>query len=80
MLLLPFDWKYKTNEETGLTEKVPAARFGVIYADIIPVLIRGIQEQQIALEAKDKKIEELQLQINAIQNLLVAKGLITTIK
>jgi hypothetical protein len=70
------DWEYKTHEETGIAEKVPTARLGVAYADIIPVLIRGMQQQQVALEAKDKKIEELQLQVKEIQELLTNNGLV----
>ena len=75
------DWEYQT-DESGVRIKIPSARLGVMYADIIPVLIRGMQEQQTSIEAKDKKIEELQLQIKEIQNLLVAKGLmkVTDIK
>ncbi len=70
-------YEYKKNGKTGVTEKVPVERLGVMYADIIPVLISGMQQQQIAIEAKDKKIDDLQLQIKEIQNLLIAKGLVT---
>jgi len=46
------DWTYKTDENTGKTVKVPAAKLGIQYDAIIPVLIKAIQEQQ-------KEIEEL---------------------
>jgi hypothetical protein len=78
------DWQYSINEETGAREKVPAARMGVLYADIIPVLIKGMQEQQTQIEAKDNKISELQSHVDQLQtkydqlyNLLLKKGLLS---
>ena len=59
------DWEYKVNEESGTREKVPAERMGVMYADIIPVLIKGMQEQQ-------QRIDELERQLNRL------KGNVTT--
>ncbi|CAN5554668.1 hypothetical protein BH10BAC2_BH10BAC2_40840 [soil metagenome] len=53
------DYEIKVDEATGKSTKVPAARLGVMYADIIPVLIRGMQEQQKMIEDQSKKIEEL---------------------
>lgn len=40
------DWQYQNDEQTGKQTKVAADRMGVMYADIIPVLIHGMQEQQ----------------------------------
>jgi hypothetical protein len=62
------DWDYAEDEENGV-RKVAAARLGVYYSDIIPVLIRGIQEldQQVQTsdsEALQARVEELE-QINA---------------
>lgn len=48
------DYEYKTDETTGKKEKVPTQRMGVMYADLIPVLIRAIQEQQQEIEALKK--------------------------
>jgi hypothetical protein len=72
------DWEFKHNEETGVSEKVPSTRLGVAYSDIIPVLIHGIQEQQVAIEAKDQKITELESRLDQLQNLLIKKGLVST--
>ncbi|HRH49124.1 MAG TPA: tail fiber domain-containing protein [Panacibacter sp.] len=44
------DYELKVNETTGKTEKVPSARLGVMYADMIPVLIKAIQELQLQIE------------------------------
>lgn len=48
------DYQYKTDETTGKKEKVPTDRLGVMYADLIPVLIRAIQEQQQQIDALKK--------------------------
>ncbi len=78
------DWEYRTNEETGAIEKVPSARLAVAYSEIIPVLINGIKEQQVSIEAKQEAITELQLkydqldtQFEQLKDLIIRKGLIT---
>ena len=43
------DWDLTETEEGGV-QKVKADRLGVYYSDIIPVLIKGIQEQQAQIE------------------------------
>jgi FtsZ-binding cell division protein ZapB len=58
------DWDYTEDEENGL-RKVEATRLGVYYSDIIPVLIKGIQEldQQVQdsdSEALQSRVEELE--------------------
>jgi hypothetical protein len=53
------DWDYSIDEQTGKKTKVPTDKLGVMYSDIIPVLIRGMQDQQ-------KEIEELKLQIQQL--------------
>jgi hypothetical protein len=55
------DWVYQVDEETGRKTKMPSAKLGVMYADIIPVLIRGMQEQQ-------KQIDELKQLVNQLSN------------
>jgi len=55
------DYDYKT-DSTGKSEKIPSTRLGVMYADIIPVLISAIQQQQ-------KEIEELKDVINRTSQL-----------
>jgi len=48
------------DEETGRKEKVELERLGVYYSDLIPVLIKAIQEQQ-------KTIEELKTEVDALK-------------
>jgi hypothetical protein len=55
------DYDIKTDEATGRQEKVPSARLGVIYTDLIPVLIKSIQELQ-------EQITDLKKQINTSQS------------
>jgi len=53
------DYDIQTNEKTGMPEKVPAPYLGVKYLDIIPVLIRGMQEQQQQIDELKKTVEKL---------------------
>jgi hypothetical protein len=55
------DWEYQVDEQTGKKTKIPTSRLGVMYADIIPVLIRGIQEQQ-------KQIDDLKQLVSQLTN------------
>jgi hypothetical protein len=55
------DWEYQVDEQTGKKTKIPVARLGVMYADIIPVLIRGMQEQQ-------KQIDDLKQLVSQLTN------------
>jgi len=52
------DWQ--ENEETGQLQKVQNDRLGVYYSDLIPVLIKGMQEQQEIIEALEARIETLE--------------------
>lgn len=45
--------------ENGKLESKDAARLGVYYSDIIPVLTKAIQEQQALIEALQKEVAEL---------------------
>jgi hypothetical protein len=45
--------------EDGKTKSQDAARLGVYYSDIIPVLTKAIQEQQAMIEALQKEVAEL---------------------
>ncbi|MEZ4778487.1 MAG: tail fiber domain-containing protein [Flavobacteriaceae bacterium] len=55
------DKEWKNLDENGNKEWVPAERLGVNYAEIIPVLVKAIQEQQ-------EQIEELKDQIKTLKN------------
>ena len=48
------------DEETGEKQIVELDRYGVYYSDLIPVLIKSIQEQQQTIEELTKKIEALE--------------------
>jgi len=52
------DWE--ENEETGQLEKVKLDRLGVYYSDLIPVLIKGMQEQQEIIETLEARIKTLE--------------------
>jgi len=52
------DYDIKINEATGKQEKVPATRLGVIYTDLIPVLIKSIQELQIQITELKKEVND----------------------
>jgi len=56
------DYEFKTDEATGKNEKVASERMGVMYADLIPVLIIAIQQQQ-------KEIEALKMLVNQNQSI-----------
>jgi endosialidase-like protein len=47
------------NEETGETQIIENERLGVYYSDLIPVLVKAIQEQQKQIDALKKEIERL---------------------
>ena len=65
------DWEYQADEQTSQKTKIPAARLGVMYADIIPVLIRGMQEQQ-------KQIDELKQLVSQASNGQINSGASTS--
>jgi hypothetical protein len=44
------DHETKRDEKTGELIQVPANRLGMYYSDLIPVLIKGMQEQQAEIE------------------------------
>jgi hypothetical protein len=59
--------EYK-KDSAGKMEKIPATRLGVMYADIIPVIINGMQQQQKIIEEQNKKIEALTQLVNQLIN------------
>jgi hypothetical protein len=55
------DWQAESENENSRQIRVKSETLGVYYSDLIPVLIKGIQEQQgqiLLLEAKVKKQQE----------------------
>ena len=51
------DWVQ--DEETGALKRVENEWMGVNYADLIPVLVQAIQEQQQQIEAQQQQIDQL---------------------
>lgn len=59
------DWESGETEEEA--KVVELERLGVYYSDLIPVLIKGMQEQQQIIESQDAKIQALEARITAIE-------------
>jgi len=70
------DFEYATNLQTGKKEKMPATHLGVMYADIIPVLIKAMQEQQVKINSQDKKIEALTKRLDQLTESLLKNDLV----
>jgi hypothetical protein len=56
-------YEYVQSEETLKIEKKPVDFLGINYADLIPVLIKGMQEQQAMIEDQAHEISELKLRL-----------------
>jgi len=54
------DWCYKADEQSGKIVKMPAATLGLQYDAIIPVLIKGMQEQQKIIATLEERIAKLE--------------------
>jgi hypothetical protein len=63
-------WEYRQDAENGEKKKVQAVRLGVMYADMVPVLVKGMQEQQAIIEALKKENEDLKARLERIEKLL----------
>ncbi len=62
------DWEFKKDEATGKQVKQPTEKLGVIYDEFIPVLIRGMQQQQDMINELKKQNDLLQQQIDELKN------------
>ena len=63
------DWDWKYDEDGGgAPAKVPAQRLGVFYSDLIPVLIKGMQEQQELIAPVGEEIEQMNAMIASLQS------------
>ena len=51
----------------------------VNYTELIPILVKAMQEQNEAILEKDRKIEAMQTEIDNIKEILIAKGLTSAI-
>ncbi|MEX2483202.1 MAG: tail fiber domain-containing protein, partial [Brumimicrobium sp.] len=59
--------------EEPIREVQEAKRWGVYYSDLIPVLVKGIQEQQEIIENQNTKIESLESRIERLEALIENK-------
>ena len=57
------DSTWKENDD-GTREQVPAERLGVYYSDLIPVLIKAIQEQQAEIDALRQELQTLKRELS----------------
>lgn len=57
------DWKYGEDEDEA-PQKVELDQYGVFYSDLIPVLIKAIQEQQKQIENQQAQIKTLIQKVN----------------
>jgi len=73
------DWDWKEDEDgTAERVKVPAERLGMYYSDIIPVLVKGVQElnakvetlEPAAVAKLEATVERQQEEINALKAML----------
>jgi len=62
------DWCYKADEKTGKTIKMPTTTLGLQYDAIIPVLIKGMQEQQKLITTLEERIAKLENTPNAVMS------------
>ncbi|MDP5171765.1 MAG: tail fiber domain-containing protein, partial [Bacteroidia bacterium] len=64
-VVLDKDWVI--NEQSGEKTEIEAERMGVFYSDLIPVLIKGMQEQQEIINAQTKRIEALEARLQTLE-------------
>ena len=58
---------WEVDEESGELSKKELERLGVYYSDLVPVLIKAIQEQQDIINAQNTKINVQNTKIDAIE-------------
>jgi hypothetical protein len=61
------DTEWITDEETREKREVPAARMGIYYSDLIPVLVQAIQDQQEIIEAQQKEMKKMEKRISRLE-------------
>ena len=64
------DYEYVRNECGGY-RKIPATYLGIYYLDLIPVLIKGIQEQNFIISSQQSEITKLKNDMTALEQRLV---------
>jgi len=66
------DWDW-VEDEQGNRTKQPAEILGVYYSDLIPVLIKSIQEQQETIQQQKVELDQLKAQIVSQNNLILER-------
>jgi hypothetical protein len=66
------DWDW-VEDEQGIRTKQPAEILGVYYSDLIPVLIKSIQEQQQIIKQQKVELDQLKAQIVSQNNLILER-------
>jgi hypothetical protein len=61
------DWRILSEEEPDVYSRVPMERLGMSYHEIIPVLIKGTQEQQEIIIDQEEKLELLEQQLEELE-------------
>ena len=63
-------YEYKRNESSRSDEKTAVDHLGLYYTDLIPVLIKSIQEQQVTIEGLSNRIDQFVEEKKESQTLL----------
>ncbi|GLR15757.1 hypothetical protein GCM10007940_03720 [Portibacter lacus] len=63
------DWQAEDENKDARMVKVELPSMGVYYSDLIPVLIKGIQEQQIQINSLKKQVDEQEELINDFKSM-----------
>lgn len=61
------DWDW-AEDEKGNKTKQPVAALGVYYSDLIPVLIKSVQEQQQLIEQQAKQLAQLAAELEKLKS------------
>ena len=61
---------WEVNEYSGVLTKKELDRLGVHYSDLVPVLIKAIQDQNKLIENQEKDISQLKSEVSSIKDLL----------
>jgi Chaperone of endosialidase len=72
------DWERKADEVTGERKIVPSTRLGVMYDDIIPVIISGVQDQQLTIETNTKELDALKKEVAMLKEMIAQANLSET--
>ncbi|MEX0811716.1 MAG: tail fiber domain-containing protein [Chitinophagales bacterium] len=61
-----YDWDY--NQETGKVEKQDVEVLGISYGEFVPLLIKGMQEQQATIQDLESELNAMKAEIQNLKN------------